>query len=138
MKTIKSLFAYILISLFCIPAFAQSGTFRLSTHILDINKGLPVPHVDIKLYKFNPDSQKWIQVAENKTDQNGRVADFLPSNQENRGIYKLKFETEPYFQAQHLNSIYPYIEIVFKIEDKGHYHIPITMSANGYSTYKGN
>ena len=27
---------------------------------------------------------------------------------------------------------------LFEIKDNGHYHIPITISANGYATYRGN
>ncbi|MCY6293643.1 hydroxyisourate hydrolase [Bacteroides fragilis] len=50
----------------------------------------------------------------------------------------LKFYTEPYFLEQGLKSIYPFVEVIFRIEGKKHYHIPITMSANGYSTYRGN
>ncbi len=56
----------------------------------------------------------------------------------NDGLYRLHFETDPYFAAQGLRSIYPYVEVTFRIEGEGHYHIPITMSANGYSTYRGN
>ncbi|MGO1752665.1 MAG: hydroxyisourate hydrolase, partial [Psychroflexus sp.] len=35
------------------------------------------------------------------------------------------------------NSFYPYIEVVFEIENQKHYHVPITLSAYGYSTYRG-
>ncbi|MGN1091847.1 MAG: hydroxyisourate hydrolase [Alphaproteobacteria bacterium] len=53
-------------------------------------------------------------------------------------MYKLRFYTAPYFKSQNLKSVYPYIEIVFEMTGNGHYHIPLTVSANGYSTYKGN
>lgn len=79
-------------------------------------------------------------MAERRTDANGRIADLLPHGVPgaNDGLYRLRFETEPYFAAQGLRSIYPYVEVTFRIEGDGHYHIPITMSANGYSTYRGN
>ena len=69
-----------------------------------------------------------------------RSGDLLPVGEPrgNDGVYKLKFETEPYFEAHGEESIYPFVEVVFRIEGDGHYHIPITMSANGYSTYRGN
>ena len=41
-------------------------------------------------------------------------------------------------KSQNLESIYPYVDLVFSIKGKNHYHIPITMSANGYATYRGN
>lgn len=129
------------IFLLCITVlngFAQNTVYQLSTHILDINKGEPAPHVTVILYKQDSIINTWKQMTTGKTNENGRIADLLPLPQDNSGIYKLKFETEPYFKAQNLKSIYPYVEIVFRIEGKGHYHIPITMSANGYSTYRGN
>ena len=119
--------------------FAQkSVTYQLSTHMLDISKGQPAPDVTVTLYKLDSIIGNWAQVTTGKTDRNGRIANLLPLPKDNSGIYKLKFETAPYFKAQNLKSIYPYVEIVFRIEGKGHYHIPITMSANGYSTYRGN
>lgn len=130
------------ISLLCASAlngFTQTAvTYQLSTHMLDINRGQPAPHVAVTLYKLDSITDHWKQIQTGETDDNGRVADLLPLPKDNTGIYKLKFETEPYFKAQHQKSIYPYVEVVFRIEGKGHYHIPITMSANGYSTYRGN
>lgn len=81
----------------------------------------------------------WQPVAERRTDRNGRIADLLPlGGQPNDGVYRLRFETAPYFEALGERSIYPWVEVVFRIEGRGHYHIPITMSANGYATYRGN
>ncbi len=54
------------------------------------------------------------------------------------GSTGFRFETAPYFEALGERSIYPWVEVVFRIEGSGHYHIPITMSANGYATYRGN
>lgn len=138
MQTIKklSLAVILLLSLSFCTIHAQSASYQLSTHILDINKGLPAKEVSITLYKLNP-ANEWVKAASKITDENGRIPDFLPANKDNAGTYKLKFETEPYFQEQGLKSIYPFVEIVFKIEGNSHYHIPITMSANGYSTYRG-
>lgn len=138
MQTIKklSLAFILLLSLSLGTIYAQSANYQLSTHILDINKGLPAKEVSITLFKLNP-ANEWVKVASKVTDENGRIPDFLSANKDNAGTYKLKFETEPYFQKQGLKSIYPFVEIVFKIEGNSHYHIPITMSANGYSTYRG-
>ena len=56
----------------------------------------------------------------------------------NIGVYKLIFRVQPYFESQKLESFYPFVEVVFEIKDNEHYHVPITLSANGYSTYRGN
>lgn len=77
---------------------------------------------------------------EPRTDGKGRIGDLLPvgAPNGNDGLYRLRFETEAYFAAQGLASIYPFVEVTFRVEGDGHYHIPITMSANGYATYRGN
>ena len=110
--------------------------YQLSTHILDINKGQPAPNVRIALYKTV--SNQWVKISDGTTDNNGRIKNFLPMNIDNSGTYKLSFFVKEYFENQGLKSIYPYVEVVFDIEGNGHYHIPITISANGYSTYRGN
>ena len=140
MWTIKRMLLIIVLSLSFSPVIcAQTGKYQLSTHILDINRGEPAQGVEIALYKLSSSTpEHWVQVSTSKTDINGRITNFLPNTSDNTGTYMLKFYTEPYFQIQELKSIYPFVEIIFKVEGKGHYHIPITMSANGYSTYRGN
>ena len=74
------------------------------------------------------------------TDENGRVNSFLEKNNSSviRGIFKLKFETKPYFERQNKETFYPFVEVVFEINDDNHYHVPITLTPYGYSTYRGN
>ncbi len=119
--------------------FAQQSKYQLSSHILDISKGMPAADVMISLQKQVQGNQ-WLMVAEKHTDKNGRVSDFLPQKEgmDHVGIYKLTFYVEPYFQRQQTDTFYPYIEVVFEIKDNKHYHVPITLSAFGYSTYRGN
>ena len=111
---------------------------QLSSHILDISTGAPAPGVTIRLERLTADST-WTPVAERRTDADGRVRDFLPVTPEadNRGVYKLIYETRPYFTARGLESFYPFIEVVFEVSDSLHYHVPITLSPFGYSTYRG-
>jgi len=133
----KSFIFTILLGLLSIGTFAQKNTFQLSSHILDVSKGIPVSGVRIKLEKYNEQSKIWTFVEEKNTDSNGRISDFLPSENDNLGIFKLTYYTSDYFKKDNIESFYPFIEVVFKIKDKNHYHIPITLSAYGYSTYRG-
>ena len=110
--------------------------FQLSTHILDISKGQGASNVSVQLEKL--DGKKWIAIDESKTDSNGRIKEFLKMKSSNVGVYKLIFMVKPYFESQNLESFYPFVEVVFEIKDNEHYHVPITLSANGYSTYRGN
>ncbi len=119
--------------------YAQEKTFQLSSHILDITVGQPARGVEITLYKLGENSN-WIRIDKKLTDENGRVNSFLeyPSSSDNRGVFKLKFETKPYFTNQGKETFYPFVEVVFEINDDNHYHVPITLTPYGYSTYRGN
>ncbi|MGY3053400.1 5-hydroxyisourate hydrolase [Pedobacter sp. UYEF25] len=134
----KNLAITFLIAMFASVTFAQKPKYQLSSHILDISKGMPAAGVSIKLEKYNEQNKTWSFEAEKKTDESGRIPDFLPSDKSNIGVYKLTFYTEPYFKKSHVESFYPFIEVVFQIKDGKHYHVPITLSAYGYSTYRGN
>ena len=135
MKNILLAFVFALCSSF---GFAQKNDFQLSSHILDVSKGTPAAGVTIKLEKYNEQTKVWTALEEKVTDSNGRVPNFLPSNNSNLGIYKLTYFTSDYFKKQNEESFYPFIEVVFQIKDNSHYHVPITLSAYGYSTYRGN
>ena len=130
----------ILILLIFFSAFIQAQEkYQLSSHILDISQGKPAPNVKIALSKKD-ENQNWVLIDEKYTDNNGRIKDFLKeeSNKNNNGVYKLTFYITPYFEKLKQKTFYPFIEVVFEIKDNQHYHIPITLSPYGYSTYRGN
>lgn len=130
----------ILILLIFFSAFIQAQEkYQLSSHILDISQGKPAPNVKIALSKQD-ENQNWVLIDEKYTDNNGRIKDFLKeeSNKNNNGVYKLTFNITPYFEKLKQKTFYPFIEVVFEIKDNQHYHIPITLSPYGYSTYRGN
>ncbi len=133
----KLLFAILLATL-STATFAQKTTFQLSSHILDVSKGEPATGVTIKLEKYNEQTKTWTFTDEKITDKNGRITDFLSSEKSNIGIYKLTYFVSDYFKRTNTESFYPFIEVVFQIKDGNHYHVPITLSAYGYSTYRGN
>lgn len=109
---------------------------QLTTHILDTGLGKPAAGVQIVLYQQQ--NIEWGQIAKGVTNQDGRVANLLAKDFVlPYGNYKLKFETKEYFDRQLLETFYPYIEIIFEIEDIEHYHIPLLLNAFGYSTYRG-
>ena len=115
----------ILMSIMLFSSFIQAQEkYQLSSHILDISQGKPAPNVKISLSK----------------QDNGRIKEFLKeeSGKNNNGIYKLTFHIVPYFERMKQKTFYPFIEVVFEIKDTQHYHIPITLSPYGYSTYRGN
>lgn len=92
----------------------MSQSLSLSTHILDISKGLPAADVKIKLFKYENDL--WIESKDNGiTDRDGRFRNFSPVNESICGIYKLKFEVGEYFNRIGSETIFPFIEVICKI-----------------------
>ena len=134
----KKLLLSLIITTFSTLLFAQNNSYQLSSHILDVSKGSPATGVTIQLEKYNEQTKNWVWVDKKITDSNGRITNFLPTKNSNIGIFKLTYFTTEYFKRSNLESFYPFIEVVFQIKDKQHYHVPITLSAFGYSTYRGN
>ena len=135
----KKLIGFLLVWLCASAAVAQNKSFQLSSHILDINLGKPASGVKISLSRLQADQQNWMTIEEKVTDENGRIKDFLEENgTDHRGVYKLTYHVASYFKSQGQETFYSFIEVVFEIRDDKHYHIPITLSPYGYSTYRGN
>jgi 5-hydroxyisourate hydrolase len=112
----------------------------ISTHILDIALGRPVSNVALKLFEFrdNPPGGTWHEIGNGRTDADGRCKTLLGSHSLRVTDYKLYFATSEYFYSQKLPGLYPYVEIVFTIADTAqHYHVPLLLTANGYTTYRG-
>ncbi|PKV75303.1 hydroxyisourate hydrolase [Pontibacter ramchanderi] len=118
--------------------FAQTASYQLSSHILDVATGMPAKGVPVQLEKMDKKTKTWQQLDEKVTDENGRIRDFLSTKNMNTGVYRLRFLVADYFRDQKTESFYPFIEVVFQIKDKEHYHVPITLSPYGYATYRGN
>ena len=130
----------ILMLLVFFSSFIQAQEkYQLSSHILDISQGKPAPNVKISLSKQDK-NQNWVVIDEKYTDNNGRIKEFLKeeSGKNNNGVYTLTFHIVPYFERLKQKTFYPFIEVIFEIKDTQHYHIPITLSPYGYSTYRGN
>jgi 5-hydroxyisourate hydrolase len=109
----------------------------ISTHILDTALGRPAAGVPITLARMT--NGVWSLINDATTDADGRCKDLLPATQIlQAGTYRVHFETAAYYRQQSLTGLYPYVEIVFTVLDgEKHYHIPLLLTANGYTTYRG-
>lgn len=108
----------------------------LSTHILDTHFGRPAAGVAIALSEHRDGA--WREIGSALSDADGRCKTLLGDRALASGDYKLRFETGAYFRALNIPSLYPYVEIVFTVADPAqHYHIPLLLAANGYTTYRG-
>lgn len=129
----------------------------ISTHVLDTVLGQPAAGVGLRLDKQEGGgwievthqqgegaqwaehardlSGPWAEVSRGATDADGRCRDLardLPA-----GVYRLVFDTGSYLRSQRRASIYPEVAITFTCTGDGHYHLPLLLSDNGYTTYRG-
>lgn len=109
----------------------------ISTHILDTAIGRPASAVTVTL--LHEENGAWQEINRTATDQDGRCKYLLPKSKPlEAGIYRVRFDTASYFSSRQILSLYPVIEITFEVANsKEHYHIPLLLSANGYTTYRG-
>ncbi len=108
----------------------------VSTHVLDTMRGAPAPGVAVKLQRREPDGE-WKEVAHGVTDADGRIRT-LGDEDATEGDYRLDFETRTYFERSGLTVFYPEVSVVFNVEDvSAQLHVPLLLSAYGYTTYRG-
>jgi 5-hydroxyisourate hydrolase len=112
---------------------------QITTHVLDTSHGRPAAGIAVLLERQAED-ESWRTVWRGKTDYDGRIRNVLEFEgpQLAAGIFRLHFETEAYFRSFNIQSFYPYVEVIFNVDDPSqHYHVPLLLSPFTYSTYRG-
>jgi 5-hydroxyisourate hydrolase len=109
----------------------------ITTHILDVSKGCPASGVPILLERQT--ATGWEIIGKGTTDEDGRLRGLLDSEAVlQSGNYRLIFDTETYFAKQQIEGFYPQVAVAFTVRSADqHYHVPLLLSAFGYSTYRG-
>jgi hydroxyisourate hydrolase len=107
---------------------------RLSTHILDVSRGVPAAGVGIELLRLESTGSRtlgsFVTNADGRTDSPLLAeADLIP------GVYELVFHIGAYFDGQ---GFFDTVPIRFRVSDAaGHYHVPLLVTPWSYSTYRG-
>jgi 5-hydroxyisourate hydrolase len=121
----------------------------LSTHILDTSIGKTAPNVSVILEKYQKNENKFTFISKSKTDSDGRIKvwkdekenaiEFIKKEEASDELvtYRLTFETKEYYDNLETKTLYPFVQIVFEIDEKQHYHIPLLLNPFGFSTYRG-
>ena len=114
---------------------------RLTTHVLDTAAGKPAEGLTIELWALDGEPSLIKTVL---TNADGRVdgGPILDAEALRKGTYELVFHAVAYLRFHgHKLSDPPFLDIVpirFGVGDpQAHYHVPLLISAFGYSTYRG-
>lgn len=105
----------------------------ISTHVLDLNSGMPAQGVQVSLEKLN--GKDWKTLSEEETNSDGRIAFACESKE---GTYRLTFQLKDYFAKNKTEAFFTVAPVTFQISDtKRKYHVPLLLNSFGYSTYRG-
>jgi len=109
----------------------------ISTHILDTALGRPATNITVALTQWKDSA--WALLNATDTDGDGRVNLLLPADHPlYPGLFRVRFNTAAYYKANGIDGLYPYVDIVFETRPgEAHYHIPLLLTPNSYSTYRG-
>ena len=106
----------------------------ISTHVLDIARGVPASGVAVML-EAN-DGAGWRTIGRRTTDDHGRIGSFADAPLA-AGTYRLTFDTGAYHQRHDILPFFPDVAVTFDVRAQGHHHVPLLLSPYGYSTYRG-
>ncbi|CAI5448627.1 unnamed protein product [Caenorhabditis angaria] len=129
---------FLILSIFSISMIetVQVPTASISAHVLDISGGSPAAGVQIIAYFLENDA--WKEIGNQFTQDNGRVDWVCPNFDLVAGRYRIVYLTKAYYDSKGVDTFYPYIEVIFEVKNPTqHYHVPLTLSPWGYSTYRG-
>jgi 5-hydroxyisourate hydrolase len=114
----------------------------ITTHILDTSSGKPAANIDVSLFILQDNN--WQLLSTGKTNQDGRLTEWESDSwylnlqpEQLFSTYKIIFDLDSYWKNQPIPAFYPSAEVCFRLQDTRHHHIPLLLSAFGYSTYRG-
>ncbi|MEV0944042.1 hydroxyisourate hydrolase [Micromonospora wenchangensis] len=105
----------------------------VSTHVLDTGRGAPARDVPVRIERR--DAEGWTRLADGRTDNDGRLRDWVPAGDWRAGDYRLLFLVEAHLGDP---AFFPEITVAFRVQDPDrHHHVPLLLNRYGYTTYRG-
>ena len=81
----------------------------ITTHVLDTSLGRPGSSIAVELERV--EAGVWHLVGGGITDSDGRLRTLTPEGPVQPGVYRIRFQTGPYFEALQTNGFFPVVEI---------------------------
>jgi len=109
----------------------------ISTHVLDLELGVPASGVPVALFRLEQDGRPEL-LTEMVTDADGRVRSLLREDLE-VGEYQLVFDLAAYAVTLDRDAdFFENLAIGIRVDDADRsYHVPLLLSPFGISTYRG-
>jgi 5-hydroxyisourate hydrolase len=105
----------------------------ITTHVLDTVLGKPAAGIAVRLDK--QEGTAFVPVSSSTTDSDGRCRNLISDVES--GVYRLTFASGDYMARLGRSTIFPEISITFHCGSNGHFHLPLLLSDNSYTTYRG-
>ena len=108
----------------------------VTTHVLDLISGFPAPGMNVSLTDMHG-----VKLCEASTNNDGRIEYWGSDMSLPVGVYRMTFDVAGYRHSlvgQQDPDFFPQIDLVFNLHgDRERVHIPVLLSAYGYTTYRG-
>ena len=109
---------------------------QVTTHVLDLVTGFPAPQVNVRLADM-----QGVELCVSSSNSDGRIEYWGSDVHLTIGTYRMTFDVAGYrrsLNGQEEPAFFPQIDIVFHLRgDRERVHIPVLLSAYGYTTYRG-
>jgi len=114
-------------------AKSESSRSTISTHVLDVETGMPASGISVVLFRRGGDDEFEI-LNEGETDADGRIAD-LVGGELTTGDYQLLFDFADYRED---DAFLQGIAVALRVADaKRSYHVPLLLAPYGATVYRG-
>ena len=117
---------------------------QISTHVLDIGRGVPAAGIAVELFAAATPSTEtrsaaaWMSLGAGETDGDGRVAGLAGPDGASPGLHRLVFTIGDYQRRQGADPVFiEETSFSFDVRAQERLHIPMLLSAYGLSIYRG-
>ena len=107
---------------------------KITTHVLDTVLGKPAAGIAVKLERRKSNALELLSRTQRPIAMDAAI---IWRRTSCPASIASPLQTGPYLSHEGRNTIYPEIAITFQCGSDAHYHLPLLLSDNSYTTYRG-